>query len=511
MGTVVLSKYQKGFIALIFTVFIAVGFIFADDYGVAWDDHFQIEIAKQNLDFLIGRNNNISNNNGKIFGVAYELPLYIIQNFVTSYNAQVYIRHIITHLYFLVALFIFFKLLLVLFNSYYISILGIFLLYLDPLIFSHSFINTKDIPFLSTFIISIYSMHLYTKNEDNNKTIIFHAFITAFLIDIRLSGFIIPITTFLYILFGVNGIYLNKKVLLRYILYGAFTFFFILILWPALWTNPLLLGYSFLNMAHYHVNIFNTFNGNHVLSTNLPWYYIPTWIGITTPIFIIFFYLYGLFIALQLIIKNSIKQLKSTEKQAIILVIIPISLWILIIILGSTLYDGWRHLFFLSPLLIIGSILGLNSIISSSLFKNIKQTILVIITSLYVIYMGVTILKLHPYENVYFNMFISKKSESIRYNWEMDYWGISFKEGFERILLLDQNDTIKVKVSNIAAYDNWVLTNEKDSRIILVDSLADCDYYITNYRFHRDDYQELHEVFSISRSNSKILSVFKLK
>ena len=505
-----LSKIQRIILFLLFsgTFLIAIGVV--GDYGIAWDDHFQIEIAKQTYEYVIGQNNDLFSNGGRFFGSAAELPLLAIQSLSDSFNNQVIIRHLIIHFYFLFSLYIFFNLLLKIYKSFNLALLGVLFLYLNPIIFAHSFFNSKDLPFLATFIISLYTMWLFINNSNKLKIVLLHSFITAFLIDIRLLGLLIPaLTVSLILMHGLSKLKF-KSYIKPIIIYGIVTIGLIYTFWPVLWPNPKLFINSIIKMASYPSSNVNLFLGNTSLSQSNPWYYLPLWIGVSMPIYITILYLVGVSSSIIYIYTNNSKIFEKETLITISLISIPIDLWVLFLVLKPTFYDGWRHLFFLSPLIIIGALSGFKYLLT--IFKNKRYFVSTIKLGLTIsiFYIMIRMIILHPYQQVYLNSFVSKQPEAIRKNWEMDYWGLSYKEGFEKLLEIDSSNTIKVKAANISAIDNWKLANSTDPRSILVDDIKQADYFITNYRFHPNDYP-YKEVFSIKRQGSRILSIFSLK
>ena len=46
---------------------------------------------------------------------------------------------------------------------------------------------------------------------------------------------------------------------------------------------------------------------------------------------------------------------------------------------------------------------------------------------------GFTMIKSHPFEDVYFNILLSKKDQYLRKTFELDYWGTSYKQALEYI------------------------------------------------------------------------------
>ncbi len=488
-----------------FAIFIAVAIFLASDYGVPWDDYLQQKIGQNNYELAVNGSQNIYNSPDQFYGSAFELPLYALGNLFDSFSEIVYVRHILTHLYFIFSLFIFFKLILKLFQNYNLAIIAVLFLYLSPRIFAHSFFNTKDITFMSAFIISIYTMYNML-DKPNKKNVFVHAVASAFLIDVRIIGVLIPLLTM-----GVSIVYRFFKIRQDYILrnlllYIGLLMLFVFAMWPALWYQPLTFLRSFVQMSKFPWDSVVLFNGNTISALNLPWNYIPIWIGITTPIFISLLYVVGIILLLVNAVKSYKLFLDFNKLFVLILALIPIDLFLLFIILQSTFYDGWRHLFFLYPLILLGAIYALYCIIN---YVRIANYVYFVVFTLLMFPLR-KIIDLHPYQHVYFNSFVDNSENKIHNNWEMDYWGLSYKDGFEKLLKLDKSDTIRVIVSNVSANSNWKLVNEQEARIILVKDTSKADYFISNYRFHPQKY-DYNLVDSIYIEGSVILGIYKLK
>ena len=67
-------------------------------------------------------------------------------------------RHQLTFAFFAFSVFIFFLIGKKIFKDWKIGLLGSLFLIISPRIFAHSFYNPKDIPFLSAYIIAIYTL-----------------------------------------------------------------------------------------------------------------------------------------------------------------------------------------------------------------------------------------------------------------------------------------------------------------------------------------------------------------
>ena len=88
-------------------------------------------------------------------------------------------------------------------------------------------------------------------------------------------------------------------------------------------------------------------------------------------------------------------------------------------------------------------------------------------------------IKDHPHQNVYFNLFAVKK---IANSFDLDYWGLSNKQAFEYILKNDNKNIIMVgSAGPISLVNSKMILSKKDrSRIFVTDNLK-ADYIINNY------------------------------
>ena len=194
-----------------------------------------------------------------------------------------------------------------------------------------------------------------------------------------------------------------------------------ILFWPYLWENPLIHFIdNFKSLSSYisvGYNFYNFYLGNYYVSTNVPWHYIFVWISITTPIFYLALFLIG-FTNYTLKFKNRLFKISNnnsvnnfwtgeTELQDLIyyvLFIIPI---FTVILLNSTLYNGWRHLYFVYPCFLLISLKGLYLIDLYYLRKKNWQ--LKIFVALFLTHIAFIMIKDHPHQNIYFNFLAGKK------------------------------------------------------------------------------------------------------
>jgi hypothetical protein len=253
---------------------------------------------------------------------------------------------------------------------------------------------------------------------------------------------------------------------------------------------------------NYDHDQFNFYLGSFVPAQVNHWHYIPLWICITTPLLIITLFVYGFLLSIRRIFCRLIKIESKvdlndlwrgfSEFQDLIFVILVFAPIFLTIVFKSTLYTGWRHLYFIYPFIVL---IGLNALriiyLRLHLIKaqNIKR-ILNLIISIFIISNFFWIYKNHPFQNNYFNFFAGDKPHN---NFEVDYWGLSNRFVLEKILNDDDNQIIAVSAISVTslAHNFNILTEKQKKRIRYSKDLKSSDYIVNNNIFLWGDKNKL--------------------
>jgi len=181
---------------------------------------------------------------------------------------------------------------------------------------------------------------------------------------------------------------------------------------------------------------------------------------------------------------------------------------VVVILIHSVLYDGWRQLYFIYPSFVLLCIYGLNVLYE----KYDKMVVIVSFISFIVI--GIFMINNHPFQHIYFNELVDTKSpEYLRKHFELDYWGTSYKQSLEYILKYDHSPSINVSMQNSPGEDNRKILTFKERKRIKFVKRQKATYFITNYRGHPQDYVDLKQMewHSIKVGNNTINTIFKLK
>lgn len=420
-------------------------------------------------------------------------------------------KHYVYFLIFFISLIFFFKILNRRFNSWQYSILGTSLLFLTPRIFANSFYNNMDIPFMSFLIIATY-FGVRFLSKPYKKYIFLFSLFSSIAIDIRLVGGILPLVI-LIIYFSQNLMKKNlKKSVVNLVLIFFMHIIFIILLWPLLWENPIdNLIKIFVNMANHPLDFDVFFFGENINVTNLPWFYLPTWIFISTPIMYTLLFLIGIiFFLLAFFSLNSKIKINSTDKIFLLMIMVPA---ILPILLNSTLYNGWRHFYFIYPYIVYFMVYGIFFLLEKICIKkiNILIKILLVIGMLDISFWMV---QNHPHQYVFFNKII-RKNASV--NFELDYMAASYKENLDYLVNNENKENFNIfNASETKIWYPLFSLSKSDRNKIRETAKLNADYWITNYWFDKTIYDEnffnnFEILNEIKIDGNKINSIFKRK
>jgi hypothetical protein len=237
---------------------------------------------------------------------------------------------------------------------------------------------------------------------------------------------------------------------------------------------------------------------------------------VSTPLLYGASFLMGVGFCLKNFLMNPIRFYHTQRNDLIFLLWFFVPL-LAIIVRHSVLYDGWRHVFFVYPAFLLIAMTGLNGVFqriqsyfagrgSSWLKWGLGAAILVALSS--PIYFMV---RYHPYQNLYFNA-LAGGMEKAKRNFELDYWGLSYLEGLKYILKQDPAPRIPVTFPAPGGQRSFrLLSPEERKRIVYVKDMKDAKYFLSNYRWHREEYPYPGEYYSVKIDGTKIMVVYKLK
>ena len=467
------------------------------------------------------------------YGVFFDLLAVIIENQFNLKNYQdiYHAKHLLNFFFFFLSSICFFYLIKHRFKNIFLPLVGTVFYITAPRIFAESFYNCKDIILMCLTVFSIFFCLKVLKNY-KTKNIILFSFFAALATSLRPMGIFIIflfIIFFIFESFEIKNFFIKKinLILTTIMLYLIFTY----LLWPFLWTDPInnFLA-AFQSFKKFELGVSSSFYlGKYVNTSYLPWHYTFVWIAVSTPIIYSFFFLMASFNIAYNFVKNFLeinindysKKLWSNYNEKVDLFFLMFFLGPIFatIIFQSTLYNGWRHLYFIYPGLIYLIVYAINFLINLNVNKILKNAffLIVIFTIISNIF---NLLKFHPYQNVYFNYLVEKKANSL---FEIDYWGLGNAQSIKKILNnTDDSEEVSIGEASFTplAYSRYIINNKKINNVVFSGTTKNNqDYFITNYIYERNPKfikkysisKKYEKFFTLKRGNVIINEIYKKK
>ena len=327
----------------------------AGDYGIHKDELFQRRTAQANLNYIRGQADRIAtaNYHDRVYGVAFELPLLLAERALglTDKGDIHHLRSLLTHLFFIVGGYFCYRLAYRLFDNRWIALVALLIFLLHPRIYANSFINSKDAPFISMFIIALYLLERAFR-RDTWGAFILLGIAVGLLTNLRIMG--IMLFAALLAMRGLDLCYAGNWAQRRSILLtaGLFALAAGLTLYaaaPYAWANPVdYLAASLELTVNHPTRVWSLFQGEWILSNETPPHYNLVWFSITTPPPLLLLGGIGMAAVLARGLARSGAVLRNTRQRFAGLLLACFLLPPLAAaVLGSVQYYDWRHFYFL--------------------------------------------------------------------------------------------------------------------------------------------------------------------
>jgi hypothetical protein len=497
-------------VTLFFVSYGALALWIIKDYGVSADEMTQRTIGQTSLyyvahvlnwEFFHGAAPRLLNPEtlfvalrDRDYGVAFEFPAELLIRIIDMNDTDAYLfRHYLTFAIFFIAVYFFYRLARDRFGSVSWGLLGALLFILSPRFFGDSFFNSKDIVFASFYVIAIYTLVQLLARPTITRAAL-HALACALAIDTRIVGVVLPVITaasFLVYSYSQNQLSLRRLSVLAF--YLILLVVLVIGFWPWLWVNPFEhFLTAFKNMAHFRHGADMVFFGDVISARNLPWYYIPVWISITTPMLYLVLMGLGLSELMRKIWRTKIwMPLSWPLVQDALFAMLSLGPLMAVIILHSILYNGWRQMYFIyAPLLLI-TLLGLKTLWDFSVPHRYWRYGIAVVMIASISHTAYWMMRYHPHQYLYFNASAGKFAQ----RFDIDYGGTSYQVLLEKILRQDPTKTYSV----FPLYHLWQINYFVGSqglkpteykRLINDQAEACSDYIITIVRGNRQQYTQ---------------------
>jgi hypothetical protein len=540
------------FIYFFFICYLLLGLFIYSDYGIGIEEHFQRQngfywlkkiltfFRLDDLNFLVlEKYNNIisydpSLPNSEFFnfyGISFDTPAAFIEVILKLNESKLYfeIRHLLNFFFFFISSIFFYLILKSRFKDKIIIYLGTIFYIINPRIFGDSFHNNKDVFFLSLLTITIFFLFKYFEKQ-KLKNIILLCLFGAIATSSRIMGLYLPILLSIFLFTD----YLSKKISIKSFFQqiSSILFFFIFFLYihyPYMWELNFFEFISWFKAFFYHMNLRILFLGDYYHIKYLPRLYLPTWISITVPLYMLILLIIGHLFMLRRLFQRivNIRPTEQTysdlwrsveEKKDLFIFISLTSFLIFAIFLNTAMLSGWRHFYFLHIFIIYIAIYTLNLIFLYFKRKKINILLFIFVNLLFLIFIIKELFIFHPYQSLYFNSLINQKNY---FNFPIDTPSLTRSDAL-KFIINDSKNLSKIFVANASwtpLYNGKDLLNisDKISLVFVGQDYNKADYIYTNFNYEVDPKynkkynipSEFKEIKRVSVRGITIYSIYK--
>lgn len=497
------KEWKIAFLA-ISALIVVIMPLLSHSYGQSADEWLQIEYgqhiydyffhgSKQALDYT---NRQLQYSHQEYYGGLYDFPLTVLHHWLPKIDILT-LRHFFNAIYGAVMMIFTGLLARKISNKWSVGLLALLFIIFSPRMFGESMNNPKDIPYAAGFIIGSYFFISYLKDFPNKlwRNAIGIAVGWGIAFGVRSAGGILLLAYmglfsvlyyFMHKEFRVILTANNSKLLKRGIVIlavGVIIGYVVgLSCWPWGLQSPISHPLESLKgMTNREAYLRVLFEGNYYMSNNMPWYYEFKWILISNPLVVIAGVILGLVFVMRI---------KKEYGLFYIMFVVFAAFFPLLYMIykHSTVYDTWRHVFFVYPFWAVLAALGWDAT-RQFIKKPNLQWLPVGVPLLCLLPAVIWTIRSHPNQYVYFNELVGGVKGAYG-NYDLDYYQNTQKQQAEWLIHNVPHPPTGQKIevrSNMSGIDNafrqdssWIGAgylryNERNDKA--------WDYYIDNPRF----------------------------
>lgn len=455
------KKLANAVVALLFVVLTVIGLTTCDDYGVPCDEDWEQQTLRENMHEyavqLWGEDSEqaqqykkrgierISQSTERDHGQsAYYAFAPLLDRLEPHKLTQAW--HVYTWLWFMAGVWALYAFARETGLGRFSATLGAMLLYLCPRFFAEGHYNNKDMVLLSLVLCTLWLGVRFLKKPGVLRGILF-SLAGAMAANTKIVG------AFAWGVFGLCAVVLitasrrwNRRMALTAVTtILAFALFYTL-LTPAVWAGPL----DYLKYLLENASGFTRWTGvvlfrDQVIDQQvqpLPRYYLIWMMAVTLPLYVLPLAGMGQLYTLARIWK----QKKQALADPVTLALAAASLCWLIplaaaVLMRPTLYNGWRHFYFIFAGLAVLGAHGIRSCIRIARYCGGDcgmHGVFVAALVLFYAWTGMDIARNHPYQYAYYNRLGHEQAETM----ELDYWYVSSANAMQQLLETERNEKL---------------------------------------------------------------------
>lgn len=495
-----------------FSGLLLLGLLLTGDYGMGWDEPVERRAGYISLRYVVqclapsvldaghlAGLPELRTYSDADHGVAFQLPMAVMEAtfFRHDLRGAYWMRHFLCFSTFILGTWAVYRIGRERFGSWRWGLVGAAVLVLSPRIFAEAFYNYKDLVFMNLFAVGAYTLTRLLRRPTAGRAAV-HALATALATDVRVMGLLLPVLT---VSFGALEMWARPQ---RRQAFGRILGFYLVAamvlivgFWPYLWESPVVrLWQCFRGYVRYRQALRGLYWGQMVSSQQLPWHYLPGWLLATTPVVYSLLFVGGAGSVLSDISRQPLVALgRASVRRDLLWGAWCLGPLLLIILVKSVVYDGWRHVYFIYPAFVLLAVRGLwagvrawRAAPAASAGRQLGWAAAGAL-AIGVVHTAISQAAAHPYQYAYFSFLPGPTAAKL---FERDYWGVSSRDGLAWIMAHDRRAIVTVSdtfPSSFPVRNSALLLPPADQARLRFVSHARAQYYVGLYRWHPLPYE----------------------
>ena len=496
-----------------FLLVLLVGIVAAPSYGISWDEKAMYVLGRRVYEFVFHGGSYPSHPGIRFHGSLFEFLMYsTVKMLQINYARHIFIvRHFMNYLTFVGAVAATYAIAKRHFKSTVWGLIAAVMLFLSPRQFGHAFFNSRDIPTMALWALAMLTLFRLREHRTPWRAAQ-HGIACGLALAMRMPSVFLPVfTVFMLACDWLKDRHAgdrraNCTLIVSVAVMVVASALAMVAFWPLLWAHPLRnFSEALYNMAFEQNAAGGFFFGN--TSGKTPWYWVPVWMVITIPLSYSLLFIAGTVIKVRRIVRQPSTLFSNNGVLILLWYFGPI---MATIVLQSPLFDEWRHVYFVYPAVIIIACTALRSAWDWARvhFPRYGAKIVAGFIMIQMFMTATWMVVNHPYQYVYFSI----PSRFVEGEFELDFWGTCFKEGYEMVLAMDDARHIPVAVLGSSGTDNFnMLTREQRRRVLPTAKIERGKYVIDNFRGRSYERMlpDMDKIGSIYVSGMEICALYK--
>lgn len=450
-----LKSFPRWAVGLFFAAFLMLGLLTAADYGAPWDEQDEMDILRMNLweysralgldesafekraaagsELTISTLTPISESIEQDHGIASFYPMAgVVMNESLTEAQRSALWHMWCWCVFTLGAFALYACCRQLGLERGAALVAPILLLLSPQFFAHGHFNNKDIA-LMAFAVCVLWQALRMMKKPTFLAGLLFSFFGALAANTKVAGIALWGLCALFVLIAqiVSRRMTGRVWAIAGVTLISFAGFYAL-LTPALWADPAAFIEYLVTNALSFQRWQNTilFRGAvfNLRTDSLPIYYLPYMVLATTPLWVLAFIAIGTAMAV-------IRKPKLELWLVVLMWALPLGFAVLS---RTTVYNGWRHFYFVyGPMLVLAA-WGISRING----KKLAALVLAVCMLGGAVDLAVN----HPYQQTYYQPVVRLRGEDLN---ELDYWNVSARDALQTLAANTEGEL------SIAPADLW--------------------------------------------------------